>query len=423
MAFRTLLLFTIAYIAALTGVESAINAPTHGRRVVCFLASWGIKLNAQGRFNIYDAKPGLHLCTHLVYNFANLDGTSFKVKYLDERRDIAQGGIVQTIETKLENPHLRVMIGCGGWTDEPINYSRMTEKAEHRKIYVESAVAFILKHKFDGMDLNWQFPGDRGGTDKDKSNVVLLVKELREAFDKHGLILSVSVSCMPWRIELGYDGKGLSDHAHFLNILSYEYHGWWDSRVGPSTPLFANDGLSINNTVNRYLAMGVPPEKLNLGLSSYGMTFLLVDPVTEAKDIIGKTARNFAFKGPYADVDGFMAENELCIWSEDGTWQTGWDEPSQTPYSISGVRVVTHDNDRSREIKIKYAMEHKLGGVLYYGLEKDDFAGACKASKGKYPALRSIDKFLLQYAPLVYGDLIDLVKRHSAQFFWNGMKE
>ena len=54
------------------------------------------------------------------------------------------------------------MVGLGGWDEGSIKYSHMASLKSKRKIFIQSAVEFLKHHKLDGLDLNWQFPGDRG---------------------------------------------------------------------------------------------------------------------------------------------------------------------------------------------------------------------------------------------------------------------
>jgi len=69
-------------------------------------------------------------------------------------------------------------------------------------------------------------------------------------------------------------------------------------------------------------------------------------------------------------------------------------------------------------------MDRQLGGVIYYGLEKDDFRGECATSNNvPYPMLTTIYKSLLQYSKIDYEDILELLKTHSANFFWNGMSD
>ena len=37
-------------------------------------------------------------------------------------------------------------------------YSKLVNSAEKRRAFVEQALAFITKHNFDGLDLDWEYP-------------------------------------------------------------------------------------------------------------------------------------------------------------------------------------------------------------------------------------------------------------------------
>jgi chitinase len=60
----------------------------------------------------------------------------------------------------------------------------MVADVTNRATFITSAVSWLRRHSFDGLDLDWEFPGQvtRGGTASDKQNFVKLVRELRQAF-------------------------------------------------------------------------------------------------------------------------------------------------------------------------------------------------------------------------------------------------
>ena len=74
-------------------------------------------------------------------------------------------------------------IAIGGWNEGSKKYSEMAADPERRKRFVESSVAFCKEHNFDGLDLDWEYPGKRGGSPDDKSNFIDLIRDLKEAFN------------------------------------------------------------------------------------------------------------------------------------------------------------------------------------------------------------------------------------------------
>ena len=104
------------------------------------------------------------MCTHLIYSFAGLEGN--KIVSLDSELDIEQGGYKEALALKEQNPDLKVMIAIGGWNEGVKRYSKMASTKANRAEFVESVVEFIKEHGFDGLDVDWEYPGDtdRGGS-------------------------------------------------------------------------------------------------------------------------------------------------------------------------------------------------------------------------------------------------------------------
>lgn len=51
-----------------------------------------------------------------------------------------------------------------------------------------------------------------------------------------------------------------------------------------------------------------------------------------------------------------------------------------------------YDNQRSIELKTKFAIDNKLGGVMVCSVENDNFRNLC--GQGKFPILQSINKVI-----------------------------
>lgn len=54
----------------------------------------------------------------------------------------------------------------------------------------------VLKYGFDGFDVDWEYPNQRAseGKESDKEAFIATLKELHEAFQPHGLLLSAAVA-------------------------------------------------------------------------------------------------------------------------------------------------------------------------------------------------------------------------------------
>ena len=106
---------------------------------------------------------------------------------------------------------------------------------------VNNLVNIVKKYNFNGFDLDWEYPAQRGGIPADKENFVLLLKELRENFDKHGFILCVSAGATEETAKISYNIKEISKYVHLIHLMTYQFHAPYDNKpkiLGHNTPLY-----------------------------------------------------------------------------------------------------------------------------------------------------------------------------------------
>ena len=128
---------------------------------------------------------------------------------------------------KEQNPDLKIILSMGGWNEGSYKYSTVAKSAATRAVMVEQVLAFIDQYGFDGFDLDWEYPCQRGGEDADKvnhqqnvplmylqffpkANFVTLLGELKEALNAKGMTLSAAVSGGIASCELSYDIPGVA---------------------------------------------------------------------------------------------------------------------------------------------------------------------------------------------------------------------
>lgn len=84
----------------------------------------------------------------------------------------------------------------------------------------------MTTNKFDGFDLDWEYPAQRGGASADKVNYIIFLKELREKFGSD-LLITAAVGATQNNIDYSYDVKNMNMYVKRANIfytISYKIY-------------------------------------------------------------------------------------------------------------------------------------------------------------------------------------------------------
>lgn len=68
------------------------------------------------------------------------------------------------------------MLAIGGWNAGSKSFSDMVATADSRMTFILSAIEFLRKYNFDGLDIDWEYPTLRQGKLEDKPRFAMLVK-------------------------------------------------------------------------------------------------------------------------------------------------------------------------------------------------------------------------------------------------------
>ena len=77
---------------------------------------------------------------------------------------------------KQTNPSVKTMLAVGGWNMGSAPFTQMVATDTSRKDFATDAVKFLRKQGFDGLDLDWEYPANRGSPAGDREKFTELVK-------------------------------------------------------------------------------------------------------------------------------------------------------------------------------------------------------------------------------------------------------
>ncbi|XP_042888796.1 chitinase-3-like protein 1 [Penaeus japonicus] len=379
-------------------------------KVVCYFGSWSVWRPGDGKFDVEDIDP--FLCTHLIFGFAGLSNHTWTIEVLDEWNELCpgdQGGnncaYDRFVALKQLNPELKTILAVGGWNEGSEDYSVMSGDPAKRKTFVDSSVALVRKHKFDGLDMDWEYPAARGGVPEDKDNFIILLQELRAAFDAFSppLMLTGAVAAGKPTLDAAYHVAQMGELFDQVHLMTYDYHGAWENTTHHNAPLCGlptdSDDMAFFNvvfSVNYYISLGVPKEKLVMGIPEYGRCYTL-DNINENGMLSPASKPGPA--GPYIRIPGTLGFNEICKrFIEDDTCHLEKDPIMYEPYfycSSDNIWCGFDDAD-SVTLKARYAKNMGLSGILVWTVDTDDFLPRCYNED--FHLLRSMKRALEQPA-------------------------
>ncbi|MGC1550707.1 MAG: glycoside hydrolase family 18 protein, partial [Rhodanobacter sp.] len=307
-----------------------------------------------------------HKLTCANYAFANIE----QGRMVEGAPETA-GNLAALTALKRENPDLKVFISVGGWLWSG-GFSDMALTQSSRTAFIDSAMAFLTRYNLDGLDIDWEFPGQPGAghtfRPEDKQNYTLLVKELRTRFDamqkqvhRH-LYLTIAVGATTDFLDHTDMGE-VQKYVDIVNLMAYDYYEPGDEKItGNHAPLFTDPadpvGVSADRSVREYEQAGVPAAKIVLGVPFYGHVWGQVPLKNHGLFQRGQPAPN-----AFADY-GVVTRTML---GQPG-YTRYWDDASSAPYLYNADKqiFVSYEDPQSLTIKCKYVIDHHLAGVMFW---------------------------------------------------------
>ena len=307
--------------------------------------------------------------THINYAFGKVSEDGDVI--IDERNAPAHFSQLQALKAK--NPHLKVILSIGGWGAD--NFSLAAFNDETRKKFAAGAISLIRRYALDGLDLDWEYPGQPGPGIKyqaeDKENFTELLKTLRQQLDvlsdergrtgRDRYTLSIATAGGVYFQHTEMDR--LHPYVDWINIMAYDFAGEWSKATTHHAGLFGMIPYpSAEGFIKEHLAAGIPSRKLVLGVPLYGRAWCGVTPTN-----------NGLHQAVEAYVGGLPYSVLVRDYIDRNGFQRHWDRAARAPFlwnASSGV-FITYDDPQSMREKARFVKQHKLGGVMYWEQSED----------------------------------------------------
>jgi chitinase len=313
----------------------------HQRRVIGYFTGWRTGKDGAPAYLASDIP--WDKVTHINYAFGHIDSANRLSVGADSAKNAATGmtwpGVAGAEmdpalpykghfnllnKFKKQHPDVKTLISVGGWAETGGYFDDNGDRVDSGGFYTmatnadgsvnqagidtfaDSAVAFIKKYGFNGVDIDYEYPTSmkdaghpadfpvsnarRAGLNK---GYAALMKTLRQKLDRAGAadgrhyLLTVAAPSSGYLLR-GMETFQVQKYLDYVNIMSYDLHGAWNEYVGPNASLFDDGrdaelasanvygsaqygGVGYLNTdwAYHYFRGSMPAGRINIGLPYY----------------------------------------------------------------------------------------------------------------------------------------------------------
>lgn len=405
----------------------------NNRKVVGYFPNYAINSEAHKNFDVTQLQ--WDKLTHVQYAFAMADSQTLELVPSDPENDVenkfegrefyhkgekiemddtlgyyGQFNLMHTMKEKY--PDVTVLISTGGWGASQSLW-KVTENEENMNKFADSAVEFIRKYGFDGIDIDFEYPSETsqsgnpadfeiseplrpGIGDRYSQFIKIMGEKLAEASKEDGKYywLTSAVTASSWVLG-GQKNTEFLDYLDFVSVMSYDYHGGWNEYVENQANIYAdpadretlalvNSGavptLGFDWSMNYYRG-AVQSEKILMGVPFYTRGWTNVQGGENGLHGSSKTPAT-GEENLWCDLDengNEIAAGANPLWhvlnlmEKDSNYKKYWDPVGCVPHVWNDVTktFLTFEDEQSIQERINYVKNNNLGGVLIWVMHGD----------------------------------------------------
>ncbi|MCZ2526147.1 chitinase C-terminal domain-containing protein [Streptomyces sp. HB2AG] len=387
----------------------------HQRRIIGYFTGWRTGKDGKPAYLAPDVP--WDKVTHVNYAFAGVD-SSHRITVGADGADNAATGMTWPgtpgaemdpeysykghfnllNKFKKQHPNVKTLISVGGWADSSGFYTMATNadgsvNQAGIDTFADSAVAFVKKYGFNGLDIDYEYPTSMkdAGNPKDwpvanarraglNRGYAALMKTLREKLDRAGAadgrhyLLTVAAPSSGYLLR-GMETYQVTKYLDYVNVMSYDLHGAWNEFVGPNAALYDDGkdaelakwgvyttsqygGIGYLNTdwAYHYFRASMPAGRINIGLPYYTRGWKNVTGGTDGLWGTAKTTSCPAGSGLTECGDGATGIDNL--------WHDLDDNGKESP---AGSNPMWHAKNLEKGVLPDYLADHGLSDTALKG--------------------------------------------------------
>jgi chitinase len=318
----------------------------------------------------------------------------------DDSTQPLRGQFNQLRKLKARHPNIKILLSIGGWGGSKY-YSDLALTPQSREKFVDACISMFIKGNlpvsdsaggkgaaqgiFDGFDIDWEFPIS-GGNDgihnniNDTKNLTALLALFREKLNEinPNLLLTEAVSARESDF-YKYEIKKDEQYLNWYNVMTYDYHGSWESitnhhtnlLTSPNDPSPVKEKGSFDATIKYLLdTLGVSSNKIVPGAAFYGKGWYDVDSTNFGLYQKGKPGTN----GVHVHFKNYMDFSNI---RKEG-FEPHWDDFAMAAWLYNPEAKVfwTYDDIKSIALKARYVDAYNLRGLMFWEITGDDTMGS-----------------------------------------------
>ncbi|KGG27409.1 Chitinase [Prochlorococcus sp. MIT 0702] len=294
--------------------------------------------------------------------------------------DELAGNLRQFALLKQLNPDISLGLALGGWTlsDE---FSLALDDVAGRERFTDNVITTLETYDFfNTVDFDWEYPGGGGlsgnaSSDQDGANFAATLKVLRQKMDlletRTGEDYEISIATAGGQEKLAnLNLPAIDAYVDFYNVMTYDFHGGWESVTGHQAAMTADaGGYDVVTAIQQFRNAGIAPEKVVLGAPTYTRAWGGV----ESGEKLGYGELGSANSAPGSYEAGNYDQKDLVTGINNGSYDLAWDDDAKAAYLYNDQEQIWSSIETPSTIagKAAYVDAAELGGMMFWALSSD----------------------------------------------------